>query len=266
MMRLYAGARNERKKRNGELGPWQDLCQSFRRTFARALFEGDHDRHFPVHFLGVWDTVSSVGWVWNPDKFPYTANNPSVKVARHAVSIDERRCFFRQNLIKQAFNQDWKEYWFAGVHCDIGGGYPEIYAEKPSILYAGLWRNSFEWMVQEAQACGLLIDQTRLQEVISRTPPCEFPWKEQQHESLSGPWWIAEIFPKRVWNGKQQRLDWQSGMGRHREIPSGSLIHRTALLRIRDYNYKPPNLSPEFLAKVKAMDRVPDELKYESPS
>jgi uncharacterized protein (DUF2235 family) len=266
MMRLYAGARDERKQRQGELGPWQDLCNSFRQTFARAVFEGDNDRHFPVHFLGVWDTVSSVGWVWNPDKFPYTANNPSIKIARHAVSLDERRSFFRQNLIKEAPDQDWKEYWFPGVHCDVGGGYPDIYSDKPSVTYAGLWRNSFLWMVQEAKACGLSIDEIRLKEVTSRSPPCEFPWKEQQHESLTRPWWIAEIVPKRIWDSKLKRLIWQCGLGRHRVVPSGSLIHQTTLLRIRDYNYGPPNLSPEFLATVKAMDCVPDVLRYELPT
>jgi uncharacterized protein (DUF2235 family) len=31
-------------------------------------------------------------------KLPYTANNPDVEIARHAVSLDERRAFFRQNL------------------------------------------------------------------------------------------------------------------------------------------------------------------------
>jgi uncharacterized protein (DUF2235 family) len=30
--------------------------------------------------------------------FRFTATNPSVDVIRHAVSIDERRAFFRQNL------------------------------------------------------------------------------------------------------------------------------------------------------------------------
>src|SRR5215471_9953496 len=39
------------------------------------------------HFVGVWDTVSSVGWVENPLKLPFTANNPDIEIGRHAVSI-----------------------------------------------------------------------------------------------------------------------------------------------------------------------------------
>ena len=26
----------------------------------------------PSHFVGAWDTVSSVGWIWDPEKLPYT--------------------------------------------------------------------------------------------------------------------------------------------------------------------------------------------------
>jgi uncharacterized protein (DUF2235 family) len=93
-------------------------------------------RHFAVHFVGVWDTVSSVGWIWNPGTYPFTAGNPSVELIRHAVSVDERRGFFRENLIRREPGQDALEVWFPGVHCDVGGGYPE---EE-----SGLWRTSFE--------------------------------------------------------------------------------------------------------------------------
>ena len=41
---------------------------------------------------------------------------------RHAVAIDERRAFFRQNLFRPAPGQDVLELWFPGVHSDIGGG------------------------------------------------------------------------------------------------------------------------------------------------
>src|SRR5438105_180019 len=49
-------------------------------------------------FVGVWDTVSSVGWIANPLRVPYTANNPDIQIGRQAISIDEHRAFFRQNL------------------------------------------------------------------------------------------------------------------------------------------------------------------------
>jgi len=73
----------------------RNLGDKFRETFARPI--GNADRRFSVHFVGLWDTVSSVGWFWEPAKFRYTATNPGIAIVRHAISIDERRAFFRQN-------------------------------------------------------------------------------------------------------------------------------------------------------------------------
>lgn len=100
-----------------------ELACEFKATFSWTAVT--------VHFLGVWDTVSSVGWVENPLRVPFTASNPSVEISRHAISIDERRAFFRTNLWhpapppKPSGPRDLKQVWFAGEHCDIGGGYPE---------------------------------------------------------------------------------------------------------------------------------------------
>ena len=269
VMRLYKSARKERQKSSGALGRWQKLCDEFRWTFARTIFTGDDERRFPVHFLGVWDTVSSVGWVWDPDKFPYTARNPSVETIRHAVSVDERRWFFRQNLMKKASGyvtaqrkeQDLKEFWFAGVHSDVGGGYPEIFSEKPRVTYSGLWRVPFEWMVTEARNAGLSVVDERLGKVLQRTPPCEFPWDEQQHESLTRGWWPAEFVPKRVWRSDLQRMQWQMGLGRHRHIPDNALIHRSTLLRMRETGYAPPNISKSFRERILELSgEIPETL------
>ncbi len=163
----------------------------FRSTFARAVSQVDDQRRLPVHFLGVWDTVSSVGWVWDPATFPYTASNPSIKIVRHAASIDERRWFFRQNLMQPAKDQDFREEWFPGVHSDVGGGYPE--------KDGGLWRVPFGWILDAAQTAGLLVDQARLQRVLQATPASPSPWNDTKHESLTSLWWPAEFFPKIVW-------------------------------------------------------------------
>jgi uncharacterized protein (DUF2235 family) len=69
------------------------VCAEFEATLARVC---------PVHFIGVWDTVSSVGVFNNFRSFPHTAHNPEVAHVRHAVSIDERRSTFRQNLMSPA--------------------------------------------------------------------------------------------------------------------------------------------------------------------
>ena len=234
---------------------WTKLCDDFRWTFARPVPGSDDDRRFQVHFVGVWDTVSSVGWVWDPGTFPYTAHNPSIKIVRHAVSIDERRWFFRQNLMQQVGNQDFRELWFPGVHSDIGGGYPEE--------DGGLWRIPFDWMLHEAQHAGLLVDPQRLETVLHKSVLSACPWNDPKHESLTPLWWPAEFFPKlRGRPGSALRLP-QIGMGRHRSVPDGALMHKSALLRIRETNYAPPNFPESFLEKVRRLPDVPETLSLE---
>jgi hypothetical protein len=73
-----------------------DFMCAFRETFSRPVK--------PIRFLGLFDTVNSVpafenAWMQR-SKFPYTARS-SARVIRHAVSIDERRAKFRQDLVSQ---------------------------------------------------------------------------------------------------------------------------------------------------------------------
>ena len=249
--RLFKSIRKE-----GAQKYW-NLCDEFRRTFARPIAVDDDRRHFQVDFMGVWDTVSSIGWIWEPTTFPFTAQNPSVRVIRHAVSIDERRSFFRQNLFHQAEGQDLREVWFPGVHGDIGGGY----AEKEG----GLWRFPFHWILEEAEQAGLLIDSRHRHEVLYRTEPIARTWLDPQHESLTPAWWPAELVPKfRSGPGFSTRFP-TLGLGRRRHIGEGSLIHRSALLRLQKGAYAPSNLSDPFVILVRSLDSVPDVLPYALP-
>ena len=258
VMRLFKAVRKEGtpEAAGAEPGYWK-LCNEFRWTFARPVPGAGDSRRFGVHFLGVWDTVSSVGWVWDPATFPYTARNPSIHVIRHAVSVDERRSFFRQNLMQPADGQDFQELWFPGVHADVGGGYPD------TVQDGGLWRLPFQWILDQAQKAGLRVDPHRLHKVLNRTLPSPSPWTDRQHESLTPAWWPAEFFPKLRWRpGSSWRVP-QMGLGRHRFIHEQALMHRSTLLRIREIDYAPPNFSQKFLDKVRGLAVVPDALPFE---
>ena len=106
--------------------------QHFKETFSRNGFR--------IHFLGIWDTVSSVGWINTPLQLFSVAQNRTVRIGRHAISIDERRCFYRDNLWEQSTDedlanlaseddphpiQDLLPVWFPGVHSDVGGSYSQ---------------------------------------------------------------------------------------------------------------------------------------------
>ncbi|KAF8144603.1 hypothetical protein K438DRAFT_1631522 [Mycena galopus ATCC 62051] len=69
-----------------------ELCKHFKQTFSRE----DHDVR--VHFVGVWDTVSSVG-IFRGPPLPLTSSADHICYFRHALAIDERRVKFLPEYI-----------------------------------------------------------------------------------------------------------------------------------------------------------------------
>ncbi|KAJ7720856.1 hypothetical protein DFH07DRAFT_304164 [Mycena maculata] len=60
-------------------------------AFKKAFSNDVH-----IDFIGVWDTVDSVGLI--PKRLPFTTSNTIVRTFRHAVSLDEHRAKFKANL------------------------------------------------------------------------------------------------------------------------------------------------------------------------
>ncbi|MCA0906361.1 DUF2235 domain-containing protein [Ruegeria marisrubri] len=112
----------------------------------------------PIRFLGVWDTVGSLGV---PDdlgltkliigdlrsnRFLDTKLGDGVQTARHALAIDEQRIDFVPTLwTGHDPGRDIRQVWFAGVHGDVGGSYADH----------RLGDITLNWMIEEAFACGL---------------------------------------------------------------------------------------------------------------
>jgi uncharacterized protein (DUF2235 family) len=206
-------------------------------------FQSTYSRKVLVHLVGVWDTVSSVGMVWDPLKLPYTARNSTMQNGRHAVSIDERRCFFINNLWGPAYpHQSIKQVWFAGVHSDIGGSYPS--------LQAGLSQITLQWMLCEAVQLGLLVDSHRAAKVLGRIPPPPpvAPNPAQRiHVSLKGLWWLLEVLPHRYYNWTTCKKYWTIPFGASRIIPPNSVFHQSVVDKIQvDPTYRPKNLPPDW--------------------
>lgn len=212
------------------------VAADFKKTFSREC---------KPHFVGVWDTVSSVGWVYNAVHFPFTraANNPDLHIVRHAVSIDERRAFFRQNLFGEPHDpqQDIREVWFAGVHSDVGGSYPESESQLSQI--------ALRWMLCEAELAGLLVDPDRKADILGGAAPyvAPDPDTKNQHESLHGWWWIAEVWPKVV-HVQTTQGTWHKSIrvnfARRRWIAPDALVHESVEQRLANasLHYRPSNL------------------------
>jgi uncharacterized protein (DUF2235 family) len=206
------------------------LARRFRDTFERPC---------TIRFVGVWDTVSSVGWFAHPSKLPYTASNPSVAISRHAIAIDERRAFFPPNLWRPDAREssgpkDLKQVWFPGSHSDVGGGYPEGPESAQS-------KYPLEWMMVEARKAGLLFDQKRIDIVLGRTADPAYvkaAVDQPVHETLTGWWRLTEFLPKPHYDYATKSEHWRANLFRKRSMPEGALVHESAYLRGEGY-FKP---------------------------
>lgn len=96
----------------------------------------------------VWDVIHLTDF---RQKFYDQYLNPNVKYARHAISIDERRNDFKRvpwgsrhaTFTPGTYRIDpFEQFWFAGNHADIGGGYPENESRLSDL--------ALEWMVSQA--------------------------------------------------------------------------------------------------------------------
>jgi uncharacterized protein (DUF2235 family) len=263
--------------------PQANLCEYALTAYKRAAEDDDFSiawrfehiagtRRVPIRFLGVWDTVSSV-FVPRPDRLywpsmqvlPYTKTNPLVEVLRQAIATDERRRLFRiyrwadpQPYKPNRFNpaappaQDIKQVWFAGFHSDIGGGFNEE--------QSGIAKYPLKWMIDEAAACGLLINTAMYNHLVlgrprkggkkNYVPPSP---SGPLHNSMRGLWPVFEIWPKRgKWRDcpkRRSQLGLYLPLSEPRRIDNGALVHHSVFERMDAVPaYRPENLPP--------MDRI----------
>jgi len=122
----------------------------------------------PIKFVGVWDTVGSLGapgllgWIFNSGKYKYhqVGISPEMEHAYHALAIDERRKPFKPTLWERpaGWNGTLEQAWFCGVHTNVGG----------SCRRDGLANEALHWMVEKAEGHGLAFDAEYLQPFL----PC----------------------------------------------------------------------------------------------
>ncbi len=238
MMMAITRAKPKKGSHAAALDDYFTLARDFKQAIGRTECK--------PWFVGIWDAVSSVGWVENPLKLPFIADNPDVAIGRHAVSIDEHRAFFRTLLWRPSSAMtehgpvDVKQVWFPGVHCDVGGGYPE--AES------GLSTVALEWMLSEADAQGLRVNPARRREVMGADGGNRYVRPDAtaaSHESLTAWWHIAEFIPKRHYDWATRTEGRRMNLYRRRTIPSGSLVHESAFQRGGEYLKRlPPDVVP----------------------
>ena len=239
------------------------IRSNFRSTYSRLLKDPKHPDNpkkstyqLRIHFLGLFDTVKSYGYFRSPIAFRNEEVNPSVRTLRHAISIDEKRKFFPQMHWQASSkgSQDCKEVWFAGVHSDVGGGYPE--AES------GLAKLALEWMCHEAVLLGLLVDAKRYGSLLQKQGDGLGNWIPKNvderyahpdptamaHESLASAWKLLQFYPKKqeTWeeNNKERTIkNEQERVATKKEL-NPIRIHQSVIDRIKaEIGYAPKNIN-----------------------
>lgn len=192
----YARAGGDKKE------PWDEIHR-FSALFARQF---DGRSTVPVTYLGIWDTVKAMGVAARAPKWPYTRQLPNALRIRHAVSIDERRRPFEEYLVETEAPETLEEVWFAGVHSDVGGTFPD----DPRLSTVAL-----KWMLEGAIAEGMLVNRRKIDNVFATVTT----------ESA------AAVAHRNNWV-------WGLLVPRRRPIPDGAVLHasvRERVARVPDY-------------------------------
>lgn len=118
-----------------------------------------------IKFVGVWDTVGSLGTPWTSlgkrvEQYRFFDTHLRLKneFAFHALALDEQRRAFEPTFWTRTVNNSdvanevtarpidqVEQRWFPGAHANVGGGYPsDILAQRP-----------LQWIMEKASTAGL---------------------------------------------------------------------------------------------------------------
>jgi uncharacterized protein (DUF2235 family) len=150
----------------------------------------------PIRFLGLWDTVDAYGvpvremkigidrYLW-PMAWSSNALSPLVQRACHALALDDERRTFHplawdegaeQELVAQGKVEQGRltQAWFAGMHSNVGGGYPD-----DALAYLSL-----SWLNDEAMHAGLRFSAPAIENI--RTSGTAYGKQSNSRAGLSG--------------------------------------------------------------------------------
>jgi uncharacterized protein (DUF2235 family) len=173
--KAIAAYRKYRSERYHTMWPWhpEDWYRAIRDVLLPISYDKRDNREVKrIRFIGVWDTVAAYGlpmdemtrgvsrWIVPLELPTHTLNRERVTRACQALSLDEERTTFHPELWDEKIvppsqfdpgskrhiaDEQLSQVWFAGVHSNVGGGYPD-----DALAYIPL-----VWMLTEAQRCGL---------------------------------------------------------------------------------------------------------------
>jgi uncharacterized protein (DUF2235 family) len=210
---------------------------------AEQLLRLDMPRAIPsIRFIGVWDTVDAYGmpvdewkqgidqWVWPMSVADRTLSD-RIERAAQALSLDDERPTFRpvlwterQTGRRALTGGRLTQVWFAGVHANVGGGYPDD----------GLAYVTLDWMMNQVER-DLLFHADLRADVRRRADP-----QGEYYDSRAGVAGYYRYGPRQVARLCDDPI--------HGVFVARPQIHASVFARIRDREvaYAPISLPPTF--------------------
>ena len=159
----------------------------------------------PIEFVGLWDTVDAYGlpideltraWkVFFPLSLRDRELGLNVLRACHALAIDDERHTFHPVLFNEktlpgancraeAISEERiSQVWFAGMHANVGGGYPDD----------ALAHVSLSWMMTEAEKAGLAFKTGEIDRIKSLSDV-----NGRMHDSRQGFGGLYRYMPRKI--------------------------------------------------------------------
>lgn len=140
-----------------------EVAQGSRRVLSQKLKEHAvplQRRSVTIHFVGVWDTVESIGMIpglrESISAQPTLTNKNGTRKCfthvRQALALDEYRLRFAPRMYDEndteanEHGQSSQQRWYPGAHCDVGGTYGDN---------ALISESAKHWLISEALGKGL---------------------------------------------------------------------------------------------------------------
>ena len=152
-----------------------------------------------VHFVGVWDTVATLGIPPLDRQISVVATMTDkqgrpkkFRHVRQVLALDEQRVMFKPRQYQDAdiplvdkcdtSKQSLAQRWLPGAHCDVGGTYGDNYT---------LSEKALTWLLDEACKCGLRIPAPNPLEINTPVTPSTLPSPLIHSELYDSPYWAV---------------------------------------------------------------------------
>ncbi|HEV7122623.1 MAG TPA: DUF2235 domain-containing protein [Rhodanobacter sp.] len=237
---------------------------------AAVTFRADHSIEVDIHFIGVWDTVGSLGIPVTASWFPFarkryqfhdTELSKIVKYAYQALALDEHRGDFKPALwtrnpftvktgesitSKKQEQCEIEQRWFIGSHSDVGGGNDSDGAGRKPDPLPDL---PLAWLQRKAMATGLACTEL----LVPASDAATGVPRDSYKEFMSGIYKeFASPFDRSLGGGVNEQVDesvwrrWLADSGYRSPSLVRALADTTVLMSVEEVNLihaKTPNSS-----------------------